>query len=191
MGLTEWIIVIGISLIVFIIIMIILGSILQKKQINKMYKEVEILLDKIVSIKPEDYSYTRVEKPKKKSDASQMPFDYVLESKKYRYHIKLISNIGNQEICVNNSVKWQLRKSFNDETLRFVENVEQLMRLDLPNSSNNKANKKLYIIYPNARSLLKYINECEMEFVHPHTDVYGTNIITYVALCEHMDLIKL
>lgn len=191
MGFKEWCIVIGIILIIFITSMIILANVLKSKREKKMYKDIEEILDKIIAINPDEFSYTRVEKPKKKSEVCQMPFDYILETKKYRYHIKLIPNLDNQEICVNNSVKWQLRKSFNDESLRFVENVEHLMRLDLPNTANNKANKKLYIIYPSARSLLKYINECEMEFVHPHTDVYGTNIITYVALKEHQDLIKL
>lgn len=187
----EWCFLIGAIIIVVITSIIILANILKSKQEKKMYMDIESLFKKLVEINKEEYSYTKIERPKKKSEAYLMPYDYILESKKYRYHIKLIPNLANQEICVNNSVKWQLRRSFNDESLRFVENVEQLMRLDLPHTSNNKANKKLYIIYPNARSLLKYINECEMEFVHPHTDVYGTNIITYIALSEHLDLIKL
>ena len=53
-----------------------------------------------------------------------------------------------------------------------------------------KAYKKLYVIYPNARTLLKYINECEMIFINPNTDVYGTNIITYAELKEKTNLIE-
>jgi hypothetical protein len=50
-------------------------------------------------------------------------------------------------------------------------------------SASSKPNKKLYIVYPNARSLLKYINECEMVFIKPNTDIiikkspYAVNLI--------------
>ena len=54
-----------------------------------------------------------------------------------------------------------------------------------------KGIKKIYIIYPNSRSLLKYVNECEMEFVTPETDIYGTQVITYLALNEDLSLIKI
>ena len=72
--------------------------------------------------------------------------------------------------------------------MRFVENIEGLMRMDEENERNAK---RLYIVYPNARTLLKYINECEMVFIHPDTDVYGTNIISYVALKENPGILKI
>ena len=59
---------------------------------------------------------------------------------------------------------------------------------DVKLSSNYKP-YKIFLIYPNARSLLRYINECEMEFVYPQTDVYGARIITYKALNEHHELL--
>ena len=46
-------------------------------------------------------------------------YDYILKTPKFNYYIKVVPNLSNQEICVNNSVKWQLRKSFNDESMRF------------------------------------------------------------------------
>ena len=122
-------------------------------------------------------------------EVSKAEYDYKFETPNYIYYIKIVPNFTNQEITVNNSVKWQLRKSFNDESLRFVDGIEPLMRMDI--NSVGKISKKLYIVYPNARSLLKYINECEMEFVHPDTDVYGTNIITFVNLNENRDLIEI
>ena len=68
--------------------------------------------------------------------------------------------------------------------MNFVPNVDKLMRLDLEDPKS----RKLYIIYPNATSLLKYINECEMVFVRPETDVYGTNVISYAGLKEKPEL---
>lgn len=169
-----------------------INHILSKKRTKKMYLAIDQLLDSIVALDKDNIHYQKNGKAiaSKKNDTNSA-YEYILNTPNYKYYIKVVPNHDNQEICVNNSVKWQLRKSFNDETLRFVPEVDLLMRLDIPPYEENKIVKKIYIIYPNARSLLKYINECEMEFVHPVTDVYGTNIIAYVNLVEHLELINL
>ena len=169
------------SIILFLIILyVVIITIVKKSQLKKMYSDVEAFLD--------FYTTENIGSFEKKF----LPeYDYILRTKKNQYFIKVIPNFSNQEITVNNSVKWQLRKAFNDESLRYVENVEPLMRMDMPNNDGKLLNKKVYIIYPNAKSLLKYINECEMEFVHPDTDVYGTNIITYVYLNENKETLDL
>lgn len=107
----------------------------------------------------------------------ELTHDFYFETPNMKYYIKVVYNPGNHEICVNNALKWQVRKSFGDDRMCFVEGIEPLMRMEVSNTP--KRSKKLYIIYPNAKSLLKYINECEMVFIHPTTDVYGTNIITF------------
>ena len=116
--------------------------------------------------------------------------DFYFESEHNIYYIKMIYNFGNQEICINNAIKWQLRK-YNEkqEHMTFVEGVEPLMRLDLTNP--NKKEHKLFIVYPNTRALLKVINECEMVFVYPDTDVYGSRVIPYKKLYDNLDLLEL
>jgi len=105
------------------------------------------------------------------------------------YYIKVIYNFSNQEICINNAIKWQLRRLGEIKgTLSFVEGVEPLMRLDLANTQ--KKEHKLFIIYPNVTALLKVINECEMVFVYPDTDVYGAQVISYKKLEENLDLLE-
>ena len=174
------IIIISSIAVVLIVLAITFTSIYNKRQQTKMNEHVSSLFNDYVKSNPL-YKF-------EKSQRNEC--DYIFETIKYRYYIKVVPNFSNQEITVNNSVKWQLRKSFNDETLRFVNGIEPLMRLELSNT-DGKQSKKLYIVYPNARALLKYINECEMEFVHPDTDVYGTNIITYINLNENRDIIEL
>lgn len=177
----DWlkILIISVCVVIFLIcILYVILSVTKKNSIKKMYLEVEKIFETLI---PEDAEGYEIKKLFIKD------YDYVFETPAYTYYIKIVPNAGNQEICVNNSVKWQLRKSFNDETMRFVDNIEGLMRMDI---DSLKPYKKLYIIYPNARTLLKYINECEMVFIHPNTDVYGTNIIPYVALKENPNLIK-
>ena len=39
-------------------------------------------------------------------------------------------------------------------------------------------------------ALLKVINECEMVFVYPDTDVYGAQVISYKKLEENLDLLE-
>lgn len=172
-------IILGIIFIIIITSIIIVSiNISKKNSVKKMYEDIEKLFSSIIPQNSDGYRFER---------KTNLEYDYLFETPNYKYYIKVIPNSGNQEICVNNSVKWQLRKSFNDESMRFVQNVEGLMRLEV---EEQKKIKKLYIIYPNARSLLKYINECEMIFIHPDTDVYGCNIIPYIALKENKDLIK-
>ena len=104
-------------------------------------------------------------------------YDFYFETPNRRYYFKVVHNPGNNEICVNNALKWQVRKSLSNDRMYFVDGIEPLMRMEVEPS--NKIAKKIYIIYPNTKSLLKYINECEMIFIHPKTDVYGTNIIRF------------
>ena len=174
------IIIISAVFVFLIVVLIVITSLYRKHRITIMNNDITNIFNEYIKNNP---TYTL-------TVSGKLEYDYVFETEKYIYYIKVVPNFSNQEITVNNSVKWQLRKSFNDETMRFVSGIEPLMRMDLTNTKG-KTNKKLYIVYPNARSLLKYINECEMEFVHSDTDVYGTNIITYVNLNENRDIIKL
>ncbi len=174
-------------LIVLIVSASLIISGLNRKRIRTMFSNVEKVLTDIVNVDKENSELKKIEYESKK--APKMPYDYILKTNDYLYYIKVVDNNGGHEICVNNSVKWQIRKSFNDESMHFVPEIEELMRMELPREDENRIPKKIYIIYPNARSLLRYINECEMEFVHPNTDVYGTNIITYNDLKENIDFI--
>lgn len=166
-------------LLVLVLLSILVARIIyQAHKIKTMNKDIENLLDKIVKINSDEYNYI-------KSDVSKkLPYDYIFETKDNRYYIKVLKNFGNYEICVNNSTKWQIKKSINDAGLNFIYDNEELMRLDFEDENDNssKFHRKIFIIYPNAKSLLKNINECEMGFIHYNTDVYGANIITYANL---------
>lgn len=170
-----------------ILSIVFMGISLSKRKSAIMQADILAVLESIRVIDPNNIKYEAIEKPKHQE---ALAYDYTLETNNYIYYIKVVPNFNNDEICVNNSVKWQTRRSYKDEHVRFVSNIDLLMRLDLENKNNKKA-RKLYIIYPNAKSLLKYINECELEFVHYNTDVYGAKIITYLDLKDHINLIEL
>ncbi len=209
------IILVSILLIVGLFFITFLFITIKKHKIRNMYLAVDNLLNKIVSAN-EGYELNK---------SAEAEYDYQLKTNKTVYYFKVIPNFDSEEITINNSVKWQLRKSFNDETMRFVPDVEGFMRYEIPSDleindapkNKKKAKKeeemtfsdleldiegkkeekqymkniKMYIVYPNARSLLMYINECEMKFVNPNTDVYGTRVVTFQELEKNRDsLIK-
>ncbi|MBQ7642172.1 MAG: hypothetical protein IJS83_06850 [Acholeplasmatales bacterium] len=182
-------IIIGVIAFIFVLLiaLIILLNILNRRRIKNMFTNVYNLLNQIVNLDKDNSELNRIEYDLKKNQ--KPPYDFVLKTEGYIYYIKVVDNHSGYEICVNNSVKWQIRKTFADESMNFVSDIEELMRMELPREDSTRIPKKLYIIYPGARSLLRYINECEMEFIHPTTDVYGTNIITYNDLKENIDFI--
>ena len=200
--------IVGIILLFFLLITI------KKHKIRNMYLAIDQLLNQIVK-ENENFELAKSTEPE---------YDYKLKTNNNVYYLKVIPNFDSEEITINNSVKWQLRKSFNDETMRFVPDVEGFMRYEFPedeiieskkkkatnvnekemtfsdlgldlnekkDKKQYKKNIKMYIVYPNARSLLMYINECEMKFVNPNTDVYGTRVVTFQELEKNRDsLIK-
>ena len=170
-----------ILVIVLIVVAIVCLAVASKHIAEKRKKDCFNLLLKVCESKEKD-SY--------KLEYSTNPaYDYYIESDEHSYLIKLINNTNNQEICVNNAIKWQLRNGIHDKGLRFVEGVEELMRMDVKN--DGKVIHKLFVIYPNSRALLKVINECEMIFITPSTDIYGAKVITYKQLEEDFSLIEL
>ena len=166
-------------LIVLMIVLIILYNVYTKQRKAKMYKDVYDALNSL-KIKSRENEF-EVKRSNEKS------YDYIFKTPNNVFYIKIIPNFSNHEICINNSVKWQIRKSFGDDSLNFVEGVEDLMRLEF----SEKNSKKLYVIYPNAKALLKYINECEMVFVKPETDVYGATVISYQAIKDIPNLLEI
>ena len=76
-------------------------------------------------------------------------------------------------------MKWNYGKNIGIENKKEVKENEELIRLDIKKEKNGKKPRKLFIIYPDAKSLIMVVNECEYEFVDSDTDVYGNNIITY------------
>lgn len=157
-------------------------AVFQKKRVQKRKNDIIKLFT--LACKKKNITDFKMEYVKKSTH------DFYFENEKHIYYIKVIYNFSNQEICINNAIKWQLRKLGEvKQNMTFVEDIEPLMRLELENSI--KKEHKLFIIYPNVTALLKVINECEMAFVYPDTDVYGAQVIPYKKLIEDTELIEL
>lgn len=179
--LTEYLLILGaILLFIGVIITILINASTMHKR-KKMRIAVEALLNEYVKKDMENNSLVR---------STTSDYDYIFTTKDTKTYIMLVQNFQEGEIIVNAPTKWQVRRTYEDSSLHFLPRVDKLMRFDPPQEPPKKI-KRLYIIYPSTRSLLRYINECEMEFVRPTTDVNGTNIISYSELLEHKDSIDL
>ncbi len=108
--------------------------------------------------------------------------DYILTTSKYKYYVKVIKNFNEDDICINSALKWNFGKALCSNKSKDVKENVDLIRLDLQKEKNGKKPRKLFIIYPSAKSILMIVNECEYEFVDSSTDVYGNNIVTYENL---------
>lgn len=172
---------ISVALLVIIIVSIFTFVIYTKQKTKKRKMDIVKLFKKSCELKKiENYTLDFVKKN---------THDFYFEDEHVQMYIKIIYNFSNQEICINNAIKWQLRRKGSDDSLNYVEGIEPLMRLDFEGSS--KKQKKLFIVYPGARAILKVINECEMIFVYPDTDVYGARIVSYTELLANPSLIEI
>lgn len=162
--------------VVTITILVLVLFFVHKFKINrrneKLYTDITKIFDNIKSQK-ENFSY-------EKSNMNEC--DYILTTAKYKYFVKIIKNFNEDDICINSALKWNFGKALcSDKSKDVKENVD-LIRLDLKKEKNGKKPRKLFIIYPSAKSILMIVNECEYEFVNSSTDVYGNNIVTYENL---------
>lgn len=111
------------------------------------------------------------------------PFDYEIETKECNYLIKVIFNFRKLEISVNSKNYWQL----NDKVVSSkkggtkLEGIYDLINADLKSS---KPLKKIYLVYPDAKVLVKAINESELSFIYPNTDCYGAHLVKFDEIKE-------
>ncbi len=109
-------------------------------------------------------------------------YDYLVDTKDFVYCIKVIYNFNNLEISVNNKNYWQL----NDKVISSKKSGTKLEGIyDLVNDEKlkfDKPHKKVYLVYPNSKILVRAVNESELAFIHPNTDCFGVNLIKFTEL---------
>lgn len=106
-------------------------------------------------------------------------YDYKLTRNDTIYLIKIIYNYSKLEISVNNKNHWEL----NDKVVASKKSGTKLEGIyDLINKQDFSFElpmKKVYLIYPSSKVLLKAVNESELNFIQPNTDCYGVHLIKY------------
>lgn len=99
-------------------------------------------------------------------------YDMTIEKDNQKTFVKVIFNPKRDEINVNSKEYFQLNHGVVSSRKKGekIEGVYDLLRLKV------KDEKKLYLIYPSSKRLMKVLNECEMDFIDNNTDIYGAKM---------------
>ena len=126
-----------------------------------------------------------------KTISKNKAFDYEMQYNNKIYLIKLIYHPSCAEINVNSKDYWQINRGVvsSRKDGEQMKGVYDLINYNLRENNYPKNTVKLYVIYPDSTGLLKVINECEMKFISPSTDIYGTKINRFKDLEENIDLL--
>lgn len=113
-------------------------------------------------------------------------YDYKLESNDCIYLIKIVYNFDCLEISVNNKNHWE----YNSKVVSSKKGIKINDIYDLINTNYefDKQYKKIYLVYPNAKTIIKAINESEHNVVIPTLNCYGVNIIKFDEINELKNL---
>lgn len=117
-------------------------------------------------------------------------YDFEMDYNNKKFLIKMIYHPSRNEININSKSYWQVNEGSVSSRKSGVQmqGVYDLVNFDLASNGYNKSDTvKLYVIYPSSRVLLKVINECEMEFIKPETDIYGCKVNNFTDLKENIN----
>lgn len=102
----------------------------------------------------------------------------IIKNEQVTFLVKIIKVPEYAEIQINNKVTWEIKYGAGNTPgkaqpyKKMVKEISEFMNLE------TKTNEiKLVIATPCPKKIVKYINECEIVFVTPYTDVYGTRLI--------------
>ena len=106
-------------------------------------------------------------------------YDYIIKNESTTFIAKLIKIPEYSEIQINNKTTWEIKYGAGNTVgkaqpyKKYLKEIVPFMNLDVENSIT-----KVVIATPKPKKMVKYINECEIVFVNPHTDVYGVKLIS-------------
>lgn len=118
--------------------------------------------------------------------ATKAPYDFMFETEEKKYLFKVIFHPSQAEINVNSKNYWQVNHGVVSSRKQGVQ-LKGIYGLVNYEEVSRKPIQKIYIITPNAKVLMKVVNECEMVFITPETDCFGVNIYRHSDL-DHLRL---
>ena len=116
-------------------------------------------------------------------------YDFKMNHNGKLFLIKLIYNPSCDEICINAKHYWQQNHGVVSSRKKGeqMKGVYDLIFLDLAQNNFPLDTVKLYVIYPESQRLVKVINECEMIFIKPNVDIYGSRVNNYSDLEKNIN----
>lgn len=116
-------------------------------------------------------------------------FDFEMKYNNKTFLIKMIYHPNKHEINVNSKSYWQINRGVvsSRKSGEQMQGVYDLINYNHLANGYDKNTVKLYVIYPYAKRMMKVINECEMKFIQPETDIYGCKINNYQDLKQNIN----
>ena len=141
--------------------------------INKekiIYEEIKIIASKY------NFLFNKVEK---------MHYDCILSNDNYDIYLKIFKIPSNSSVTINSKETWVLRwggkrKGRNYPNQRYLNELIPFLKFNVPESE--KVSIKVVAFYPDCEVILKYLNESEIDTVHPSSVSYGMKAIKYKEL---------
>lgn len=94
------------------------------------------------------------------------------------YLLKIINIPNNAEVQVNNMTTWEVKYGAGNHPGKAQPNHKYLSGIaGFMNYKPQTNEKRIVVMTPKSKKIVMYINECEIVFVTPTTNVYGVNII--------------
>ncbi len=155
-----------IAVVLVIIFIAIIKSILPIIRRKKLIEKLENYLKRI----KKDYEFKVLDKD---------IYDIDLKINDKHYVIKIVIVPDYSEIQINSKETWEVKYGAGNTpgkvqpNKRYLNEISTFQKTNFPNDEI-----KLVLFSPKPKKIVKYINECEIVFVNPSTDVYGSRIIT-------------
>lgn len=109
----------------------------------------------------------------------QHSYDLDLDFNDLHFLIKLVFIPSCADVQVNSKSTWEIKYGAGDNPGKaqpfkkyLGSHIDEFMALKTPDNSI-----KVVVLIPKSRKIVMYINECEIIFVTPFTNVHGTRII--------------
>jgi hypothetical protein len=123
-----------------------------------------------------------------KADSRNQPYDFAFEKDGFVYFVKVIVIPKYAEIVINSKTTWELRYGAGN-TPGKIQPIKKYLPGIAPfmNYPVDEQTKKIAVLTPDAKKKVKYINENEIVFVEPHTNVYGIQLLNeseFIALID-------
>lgn len=117
-------------------------------------------------------------------------FDFIAKKNGKTYLVKTVFFFCQDEINVNSKDYWQANHGAVSSRKKGekLPNVYDLVNYDLKLNGYDENTIKLYVIYPQATTLMKVINECEMVLIKPNVDCHGAKLTNFTNLERDFDL---
>lgn len=111
--------------------------------------------------------------------AKHSAYSFVLSIEDTKYLIKMIHLPTDADLQINSKTTWEVKYGAGKNPGRahphssyLGSNIDVFMNLH-----TNENEKKIVVVVPKPRKIVMYINESEIVFVTPSTNVHGTKII--------------